>query len=369
MKPLLKWPGGKAREIDQISSLIPEYDRYIEPFFGGGAMFFHLNPSHAAINDNSRDLMEFYHLIRTQNGEFKAWLTCYAESFHGLLELGRAHGDELLKLFAQVQEDPDQARTRTTELLESWMPQIFALFRHPIMPDRNAFHAELEDGLWDKLCRTVKNHQKSPFSPEDLVENLVTGLASGYYLYFRQVFNDWRLGRVHLSPGQRMSNFFFIREHCYGSMFRYNKRGEFNVPYGGMSYNHKGFAGKVETLFQPETVALFSGAHIYSRDFEEFIDEIQPEPEDFMFLDPPYDTEFADYEGENFTKLDHARLAVLLSRTPCKFLLIIKNTPFIEALYSQGFYIRRFEKQYTYNIRSRNERKAEHLIVTNYPID
>ena len=43
MKPLLKWPGGKAREIDQIIDLIPEYDRYIEPFFGGGAMFFHLH--------------------------------------------------------------------------------------------------------------------------------------------------------------------------------------------------------------------------------------------------------------------------------------------------------------------------------------
>ena len=58
-----------------------------------------------------------------------------------------------------------------------------------------------------------------------------------------------------------------------------------------------------------------------------------------------------------------------LSKTPAKFLLIIKNTPFIEALYSQGFYIRKFEKQYSYNVRSRNDRAAEHLIVTNYPID
>ena len=36
IKTLIKWPGGKAHEIKYIENLIPEYDRYIEPFFGGG---------------------------------------------------------------------------------------------------------------------------------------------------------------------------------------------------------------------------------------------------------------------------------------------------------------------------------------------
>ena len=44
MKPLIKWPGGKSSEINQFLTLIPDYDRYIEPFAGGGAVFFHLNP-------------------------------------------------------------------------------------------------------------------------------------------------------------------------------------------------------------------------------------------------------------------------------------------------------------------------------------
>ena len=87
-----------------------------------------------------------------------------------------------------------------------------------------------------------------------------------------------------------------------------------------------------------------------------------------LFLDPPYDTEFSNYEGAAFTKLDHARLAVAISRTPAKFLLIIKNTDFIQALYSQGFHVWRFDKQYAYNVRSRNDRAAEHLIVTNYAL-
>ena len=96
-----------------------------------------------------------------------------------------------------------------------------------------------------------------------------------------------------------------------------------------------------------ETARQFAGTQIYSRDFEEFFRQVNPDERDFMFLDPPYDTEFSDYEGEAFTKLDQARLAVALSKTKAKFLLIIKNTPFIEALYSQGFYVRRLDKQYT----------------------
>ena len=61
-------------------------------------------------------------------------------------------------------------------------------------------------------------------------------------------------------------------------------------------------------------------------------------------------------------------MAVALSRTPAKFLLIIKNTDFIQGLYGQGFHVWKFDKQYAYNVRSRNDRSAEHLIVTNYSL-
>ena len=43
MKPIIKYRGGKSKEIREFASLIPQdYDRYIEPFFGGGAVFFFL---------------------------------------------------------------------------------------------------------------------------------------------------------------------------------------------------------------------------------------------------------------------------------------------------------------------------------------
>ena len=81
LKPLIKWPGGKTNELDRFLSLIPSYDRYIEPFVGGGALYFYLNPPKALINDTSRDLMDFYRLVKEQDPEFKRILNLYCSSF------------------------------------------------------------------------------------------------------------------------------------------------------------------------------------------------------------------------------------------------------------------------------------------------
>ena len=61
MKPIIKYRGGKSKEIPQILPYIPKYTgRYIEPFFGGGALFFYLAPNNAIINDINKKLIDFY---------------------------------------------------------------------------------------------------------------------------------------------------------------------------------------------------------------------------------------------------------------------------------------------------------------------
>lgn len=61
MKPLIKYSGGKSKEIPQIVVQIPRFSgRFIEPFFGGGALYFHLEPHRAIINDINSKLIEFY---------------------------------------------------------------------------------------------------------------------------------------------------------------------------------------------------------------------------------------------------------------------------------------------------------------------
>lgn len=66
MKPIIKYRGGKSKEILHIEKHIPPYcGRYIEPFFGGGAMFFYLKPERAIINDINSKLMAFYSGVKS----------------------------------------------------------------------------------------------------------------------------------------------------------------------------------------------------------------------------------------------------------------------------------------------------------------
>ena len=61
MNPMIKYRGGKSKEISHFISNMPDnYNRYIEPFFGGGALYFYLEPQNAIINDVNTKLYLFY---------------------------------------------------------------------------------------------------------------------------------------------------------------------------------------------------------------------------------------------------------------------------------------------------------------------
>lgn len=67
MNPVLKYRGGKTKELPRFVEHIPfEFDRYIEPFFGGGAVYFFLEPERAILNDVNSRLMRFYTQLRDQ---------------------------------------------------------------------------------------------------------------------------------------------------------------------------------------------------------------------------------------------------------------------------------------------------------------
>lgn len=61
MKPIIKWTGGKSQEIKYFEKWLQvKYDRYVEPFLGGGAVYFYLEPKNALINDLNDLLIQFY---------------------------------------------------------------------------------------------------------------------------------------------------------------------------------------------------------------------------------------------------------------------------------------------------------------------
>ena len=63
--PFLKWAGGKRQLLPQMEEHFHKhYNRYIEPFIGGGAVFFHLLPVNSIISDNNPDLVNCYKIIK-----------------------------------------------------------------------------------------------------------------------------------------------------------------------------------------------------------------------------------------------------------------------------------------------------------------
>ncbi|MCD8293553.1 MAG: Dam family site-specific DNA-(adenine-N6)-methyltransferase [Prevotellaceae bacterium] len=99
MKPIIKYRGGKSKEIPHILWHIPSFaGRYVEPFFGGGALFFHLEPQRAIINDINSKLIGFYKGVRDDyvnlRHELDSIETLYNENRREFDELKRLHPDE-----------------------------------------------------------------------------------------------------------------------------------------------------------------------------------------------------------------------------------------------------------------------------------
>ncbi|MEQ8225143.1 MAG: DNA adenine methylase [Candidatus Eremiobacterota bacterium] len=258
------------------------------------------------------------------------------------------------------------------DILNSGTDLFNKLFDEKFTLSNGELLKEIKENLLDKLSRMKELEIKNQafLSEKDIRDNIETGFRSGFYMHFRNIYNDIILNRNHsakLSREEKSANFYFIREYCYGSMFRYNSKGEFNIPYGGIAYNKKNFKRKIDNLFSPDVIELFRNTEIYNLDFEEFLNKIKPEKNDFIFLDPPYDSDFSDYESRSFSRSDQERLARFLYTASAKFILIIKDTPFIFELYrgKKAIRILNFDKQYTYNVRGRNDRDVNHLIITN----
>lgn len=70
MKPFTKWVGGKRQLLPQILGILPDkFNKYYEPFVGGGTLFFELAPSNATINDNNEELILLAYKVIKENVE------------------------------------------------------------------------------------------------------------------------------------------------------------------------------------------------------------------------------------------------------------------------------------------------------------
>lgn len=233
-KPILKWAGGKTQMLNDLLPKVPSsYGRYIEPFFGGGAMFFALQPENAIIADSNPELINMYREVAANVEEVIQYLKKY---------------ENTSEMFYAVRE-------------QEWTQ----------LPKAEA------------AARTI-----------------------------------------------------FLNRTCFNGLYRVNKQGKFNVPYGKYANpkicDEDGLKAASEALKKAE---ILCGDYL-------LVLEHYAQPGDFVFLDPPYlpISEYADfkrYTKEQFYEEDHVELAKIIMRLQergCHIILTNSNHPLVHELYA-----------------------------------
>ena len=101
--PFLKWAGGKRQLLNQIKERMPkEYNDYYEPFIGGGAVLFELQPEKATINDINISLINVYRQVKDNTEEFielvkKLDSEMWEDGKEYYLDIREKYNDKLLK--------------------------------------------------------------------------------------------------------------------------------------------------------------------------------------------------------------------------------------------------------------------------------
>ncbi len=372
LEPLVKWAGGKEQELKYIIPNLPDYfENYYEPFVGGGSVYTAIQAKEYFINDKAHELIDLYKIIVF--GEREMFFEAIEEIIHNWEVLGNISEKnqsffiKIYKEFACDKISSDILSNKIYEFILKNYKEFNGLFSSYFNFNIENFLKEIKKNLVRKTSRMkILEKEKGKLPDKDILDNIETALKSAFYMHFRHIYNFHK--KYELNQAFYTAIFLFIRNYAYSGMFRYNSKGEFNVPYGGIAYNNKNFRKKIEYLKSEPLQELLSKTNIVNADFQDFFNIYEPTENDFIFLDPPYDTEFSTYAQNDFVKTDQKRLAdFLINNCQAKWMMVIKNTDFILDLYTNpNIKISTFDKTYLVSFMNRNNKKSEHLLITNY---
>ena len=107
----------------------------------------------------------------------------------------------------------------------------------------------IKDSIKDKLSRFCKKNI-SEDEKDVAYKCITTSVCQAFYFVVRDMYNDWNNGinKLSYTKEERSAQWFFIREFCFCSMYRVDRNGNFNIPYGGFGYNSKNFKGKIDSI-------------------------------------------------------------------------------------------------------------------------
>jgi DNA adenine methylase len=199
----------------------------------------------------------------------------------------------------------------------------------------------------------------------DCVDEVITQLQ--HHQHDRDYYYDIRALRPEsLSLPERAARMIYLNKTCYNGLYRENRRGEFNVPFG----RHKNPTICDEPNLRAAAVTL-RNVSIERRSFVSVLDYAKEG--DFVYFDPPYyplsaTSNFTGYDRDGFGPDDQRRLrdvfAALRDRGVAA-MLSNSDTPFIRELYA-GFQIDQVQAARAVNSKANGRGKVAEVIVRNY---
>jgi DNA adenine methylase len=265
--PIIKWAGGKGSLLAQYDLYFPSpgsYGRYIEPFLGGAAVFFYLQPPDSLLFDLNAELIELYQVVR----------------------------DDVEALIAELKTHVNQ---------------------------RDHYYR----------VRAQK--------PDQL-----------------------------LLPVERAARFIFLNRTCYNGLYRVNRQGQFNVPFG--RYKNPNICD--ESGLRAASKAL-KNAFLRAADFAHVLSVARAG--DLIYFDPPYEplsptSSFTSYTAGGFTTDDQRRLADVyreLDDRGCLLMLSNSNSAPIYELYD-GYRFYEIYARRVINSKANGRGAIKELLITNY---
>jgi DNA adenine methylase len=167
-----------------------------------------------------------------------------------------------------------------------------------------------------------------------------------------------------LQPVQRAAHFIYLNKTCFRGLFRVNRQGQFNVPYGDYQrryYDRDELAAAAFTLKE---------AQLRSCDFE--VATAKASSGDFVYFDPPYYklggySDFNRYTPTQFRQADHERLAEVCRKLTTRgvhWAVSNSNTELIRTLFA-GCRMQSIKARREINLSSA-KRDIDELLITNY---
>jgi DNA adenine methylase len=261
-------------------------------------------------------------------------------------------------------------KTRSIPFLEKHLPPNVSSMHRYYEPFIGAgslfFHikpskAILSDNNKD-LIECYETVQKRPDAILTYLEQYLSNTCEEYYYKMREKYNTSKHSIA------RAALFIYLNKTCFNGIWRVNKKGEFNVPYG---FKEPPALPSKEELRNVST--CLSNVELIHSDYKEAVKNAKRD--DFIYFDPPYlpingTSCFTRYTRDRFTKDDHDELALLakkLTSKGCYVLISNADGPYIRSLYEDDFNI--FELEVTRWIRSDGKRyKVKEVAITNYDV-